>query len=305
MFLFAGLGFATLITFAIFDPFLIQRFANELVTKPFDARVEPEFNKMRLPPGGKYEVGLRITNTGIATWETNSTLPFTVSYRWYDPIERILVYKSFDFIPVPASVRPQETVTMKVPFQVLQERGIHLMTWDVSQNDKNRFRDRAVFPGLIEVDIEPSTEPWFGRGDLSSWLQPDKFRIFVPSIPFSRSELWQVALAMIRKHPVFGVGPDNFRLLYGRYFGTYSWDTRIRSNNLYLELLSGSGFVGFAAFVFMMLALKRNAIVPAIAIGIFMIHGVFDVFLMTTPIYFAYWILLGLAHRPNPGRLDG
>jgi SAM-dependent methyltransferase len=297
--LLAGIGTAAFIGIARFEPFLLQRFAGNPIPQRFAAEYEPEFNKVRLPPDGTYEMGLRIRNTGIAAWESSQNPPFTVSYRWYDLIEKRLIYKSQDFIVIPTPVRPQEVVTMRVPFRAPHQNGLLLMTWDVSQHDKNRFRDRGVIPGLVEAEVQSGATPWFGSGDLSRWLRRDTSRIFVGNIRFSRTELWQAALQMVRTHPAFGVGPDNFRLMYGRQFGLYQWDTKLRSNNLYLELLSGSGIAGLLAFGIMMLAFRRNALVPSIAIGIFLIHGLVDVFLMTTPIYFAFWILLGLAHLPD------
>ena len=101
---------------------------------------------------------------------------------------------------------------------------------------------------------------------------------------------------MVKTHP-FGVGPDNYRLEYGRYLGAERWDTNIYSNNLYLELLTGSGILGLAAFV-LMLARVRWSVGPAtLALAIFLIHGLVDVFLMTTPIYFAFWISLAMSAR--------
>jgi len=44
-------------------------------------------------------------------------------------------------------------------------------------------------------------------------------------------------------------------------------------------------------------AMRWSAAVAPIASGIFLIHGFVDAFLMTTPIYFGFWILLGLAQR--------
>jgi O-antigen ligase len=116
----------------------------------------------------------------------------------------------------------------------------------------------------------------------------------VANVPFSRTELWKAALGLAREHPVFGAGLDNFRLLHGKQFGLNRWNTLIRSNSLYLELLAGSGLVGLAAFCGMMAAARWTASAASIALGVFLIHGLVDVFLMTTPVYFAFWILLGL-----------
>ena len=114
------------------------------------------------------------------------------------------------------------------------------------------------------------------------------------SVP--RSSLWAAALKMFAAHP-FGTGPDNFRLQYGNYLGAVTWNTNIYSNNLYLELLTGSGFLGLGAFAALIFVVPWRADAVCFAIAVFLIHGIVDVFLMTTPIYFAFWILCGL--RPE------
>jgi hypothetical protein len=47
----------------------------------------------------------------------------------------------------------------------------------------------------------------------------------------------------------------------------------------------------------MLASVRRRALAPTLAIGIVLIHGLVDDFLMTTPIYFATWFLLAQAHR--------
>src|SRR5207237_1622644 len=95
-----------------------------------------------------------------------------------------------------------------------------------------------------------------------------------------------------RDHP-FGAGPDNYRLEYGKYLGASRWDTRVYSNNLYLELLTGSGILGLAAFVLILAVREWGADAPSLVVAVFLVHGLVDVFLMTTPIYFAFWIMMG------------
>ena len=46
---------------------------------------------------------------------------------------------------------------------------------------------------------------------------------------------------------LLGIGPDNFRLTYGRYLGLAAWDSRVHANNTYLEVLVGMGAIGAAA----------------------------------------------------------
>ena len=122
-------------------------------------------------------------------------------------------------------------------------------------------------------------------------------RVFTVSVP--RLDLWRAAMKMIVEHP-FGVGPDNYRLEYGKYIGATRWDTHVYSNNLFLEIVTGSGFLGLAAFLWFLIAVPWRFDAESISISIFMIHGLVDVFLMTTPIYFGFWLLLGTHMKRNP-----
>jgi len=143
---------------------------------------------------------------------------------------------------------------------------------------------------FASMSIDASTSRAVGRADLSTlYNRSDTPGNLTASI--ARSSLWEAAFSMFRAHP-FGVGPDNFRLEYGKYLSASHWDTDVHSNNLYLELLTGSGLFGLAAFG-LMLAAKRWDFEPRnLAAGIFLVHGLVDYFLMTTPVYFAFWIAL-------------
>ena len=154
------------------------------------------------------------------------------------------------------------------------------------------FSQTGVTPLLIEADIQPSVTRWAGQADLSEWYRygQNAGNNITASVP--RSSLWQAAAKMFAEHPL-GVGPDNYRLEYGKYLGASHWDTRIYSNNLYLEILTGSGILGVAAFGLVMLSVRWRLEPACLSIAVFFVHGLVDVFLMATPIYFAFWILMG------------
>lgn len=97
---------------------------------------------------------------------------------------------------------------------------------------------------------------------------------------------------MFLDHP-FGVGPDNYRLHYGRYLGASHWDTNIYSNSLYLELLTGSGFMAIASFGLLIFRIRWAPQAACLALAVFLLHGFADVFIMATPIYLTFWMLLG------------
>jgi O-antigen ligase len=141
---------------------------------------------------------------------------------------------------------------------------------------------------------------------------------------------------MWRERPLLGIGPDVFRHTYGPRLGLTLFDTRIHTNSLYLELLTGAGVIGLGAFLWLAgaaliegwRALAYNLrpmggkgwrtpaydrrptgdsetgsiILLAAMLGIcaFLIHGLLDVFLAFTPTYGLLWALIGVAGGIGP-----
>ena len=109
-------------------------------------------------------------------------------------------------------------------------------------------------------------------------------------------------------HPLLGVGPDNFRLSYGRYAGITSADPRTHSNNMYLEMLAGGGLLVGAAFAWLLWRAARAAAASlrvsagaagAAAAGIvaatlaIAVHATVDSFLSFAPTYVLFALTLG------------
>jgi len=123
--------------------------------------------------------------------------------------------------------------------------------------------------------------------------------------------LWRAAARMIADRPFFGVGPDNYRLLYGSYAGIVPSDPRVHSNNMYLEVLAGGGLAGGLAFAWLVWRAarglrdaRRRAVRPheamavagvAAACAAIALHGTLDSFLSFTPTYVLIAVTLALA----------
>jgi len=56
-----------------------------------------------------------------------------------------------------------------------------------------------------------------------------------------------LALGMWHEHPWLGVGPDNYRRLYGPRSGHAVWDDRVFANNTLLEAAATTGSFGALA----------------------------------------------------------
>jgi O-antigen ligase len=115
---------------------------------------------------------------------------------------------------------------------------------------------------------------------------------------------------MFSSHPLIGVGPDGFRLNYGKYSRPKQtvWDERIFANSLPLEILADLGLAGTIAFfafvtaVFWPLArlLWRGRASLWEATGVAMAaailaHGLVDYQFGSHVIFILFWLVCGLA----------
>jgi putative inorganic carbon (hco3(-)) transporter len=79
----------------------------------------------------------------------------------------------------------------------------------------------------------------------------------------SRYELWRAAEAMIKVHPILGVGARRFHE-YSQDYAEISHDNRGKvAHNTFLEIAADTGVLGFGSFMAMMVALLRSLRVPA------------------------------------------
>jgi O-antigen ligase len=142
-----------------------------------------------------------------------------------------------------------------------------------------------------------------------------------PTIELSRSILWHAGLAVFLEHPLLGVGPDNFRHVYGRYIGQPNADERFHANSLYIETLADMGLVGLFALAALVIGLARAAyralvrtadarertliLGVAAALGAFFLHGTLDYFLEFTPTYTLFWLVAGTLVALDEQRQEG
>jgi O-antigen ligase len=128
-----------------------------------------------------------------------------------------------------------------------------------------------------------------------------------------RPTLWGAAIRIAAEHPIVGIGPDNFRQVYGRYIGRATWDTRVHANNMYLEVLAGAGAIGLVSLLWLVVAsgrlvwrvwsgaLPHASTAAAILAAVWLVivgHGLVDSFLSFTTTYVLFAVAAGLACSP-------
>jgi len=110
-------------------------------------------------------------------------------------------------------------------------------------------------------------------------------------------------LRILKDHPFIGLGLENYRVLFDRYFfiKDIPWDWRV-TDNMYLLILGESGLLGFFAFMFFVGALLKRAyknyselgfVLSIALIAILSNMMTYDMLYWTVPFYI-FWIYCGM-----------
>ena len=284
----------------LIDPAFRWRALSEGDRNWYLAEIVPESDALELASGELTDTRVQVANVGKLTWGSIGEKPFHLSYRWFH------FTKDGTLVPLPiegertrlpSPLAPGQRMDLIASVRAPKKPGSYVVVWDMVHKHTTWFSDKVGLGTPVNVVVDKTVSARAVRpGDLRQTMTGRAWRP-------GRRELWGIALGLFLEHPILGVGPDNFRWLYGAFAGKEVWDTRVFSNSLYLELLSTIGIVGFAAFVLLaaraVVGLARSASFEAAAIMAsltgFLVHGLFDYLLAFTPIYLAFFVLLGAA----------
>jgi putative inorganic carbon (HCO3(-)) transporter len=121
-----------------------------------------------------------------------------------------------------------------------------------------------------------------------------------------RLDLWLSSLAMLRDHPLFGVGPDNFVYQYQQIYlrqGASAEPNLSHPHNWLLNMWLELGVLGLGAFVWLVVRFLRRALtqprswVVAGAMGAMadmLAHGLVDNSYFLVDLAFLFWLILSL-----------
>lgn len=258
----------------------------------YGARYEPEDTTLTLAPREARRVRVRVTNAGRKTWARQEA--FHLSYHWYHPERRTLQDGGRTELPV--DVPPGASVLLDAEVVAPDLQGRYRLVWDMVHEDTTWFSGQGVRPVAVDALVGRPGEPVPRQ---AGQLPPASLG-WRPS----RAELWRIALKMWRTHPVWGLGPDNFRWLYGRYAEEPFWDTRVFANNTLLEAAATTGSLGLVALALTLTAalgashrgLKGPSAERLALFGMtvaVLAHGVVDYVLAFTGHYLFFGFLIG------------
>jgi hypothetical protein len=273
------------------------RFTTEGQDTWYRARIDAP-KSVSMVTGDERRIAIAVTNTGRLAWDSAQDAPILVSYHWLaENGERVVAFNGAR-TAIDRLVEPGETATVQALVRAPDRPGAYQLEWDVLQEGLLWFSTEQSAPPSTVSLATVTGEP---RGE--SVITTDRPRSAVRP---GRLVLWGAAARMIAAHPFLGVGPDNFRLLYGPYAGLQNADPRTHSNNMYLEVLVSGGLVAAIAFVWFL----REAVTVLVSIGrsvdprhvavaaagvAIALHALFDSFLSFAPTYILFALTLGCA----------
>ena len=277
---------------------------------------------LTLVAGQRTQVPLRLTNLGRLPWRAHGPEPMLLSYHWLDASAAMIVFFEGDRTVLPHDVPPGEAAQVSAYVLPPPQPGRYILAWDMLQNHVAWFSSRGAPLGHTTVDVMAGR----GRAATPALPPPVPTRLLTTAqgrgqVP--RATLWRAAGILWRQHPWLGVGPDNFRHLWGDALGLADWRPQgqasvLHSNSLYIEIFVTLGLARGACLAWLLVALAKRVLMQlrwllspaplpaparltgvswllglAAALTVFLIHGFFDYFLEFTPTYLLWWILVG------------
>ena len=110
-----------------------------------------------------------------------------------------------------------------------------------------------------------------------------------------RLNYWRTAIAVIKDHPLLGVGPGNFQEVFLKYKIGLSTNTRY-AHNIFLHTWAETGLLGFIALIFLIanfiIKAKSKSRYILIAGLTFLFHNLIDNTYFIPEAGFLWWVLL-------------
>ncbi len=302
---------------ALREPLMVLHLSSENADAWYRAAYTPPA-QVTADPGGTATVPVRVQNTGDRTWDAAGPHAFALSYHLADADGQSVTYDGVR-TPLPVDVAPGASVDLQAQIVAPKSGGTYVVEWDGVQEAVTWFswvgtpvaRTYLDVTGLDVTGLESahsSASPSAGA-DVVVTSPPTAMQ---PPPP-ARLTQWRIALRMARNRPLLGVGPDNFRWVYGDFAGLTAWDTGSHANSLYFEWLADTGVVALALFLCLSWQLLRTSfsnLAPsalaeddklwvwrlglAASLSAWFLHGLFDYFYEPLPTNLAFWLVVGL-----------
>jgi O-antigen ligase len=247
------------------------------------------------------DVSVRVTNASSSEWSALDDSRVALGYHLLRTDGTPIAFDSPATL-LPADVPPQGSLDMVARVHAPAAAGLYLVEWDALREGVAWFSWRGSPTAPMRLLVEPigprATAP------------PTEAQVALPHP--ARVQFWAAAVAMLRDHPVLGVGPDNFRVRFADYSGIAESHIGTHAHSLYLESLADTGLLGLVGLVGVLVGVVRigwaglgarrdsdwlwHAALFASLLS-WLLHGLLDDFERFWPAHVAFWIVVGLLVR--------
>jgi hypothetical protein len=265
---------------------------------------------------------VEVRNEGARLWPSTGEQPVVLSYHWVDAVSGKAEIVDGARSALPRDVAPGEEVQVLARVIAPRNPGRYRLQLGMVHEHVTWFSEQGDHLTEAVVEVDEKAEATADARGSRSGVGPGRRATFMTRPRASagadqtaagteRPQLWRAAWLAFRAHPLTGLGPDNFRHVFGRYLGLRTFDDRLHANNLYLETLANEGLCGVVALALLLVgvgqaaarALRRHparstagllALGATTGLAAYPVHGLLDYFLMFTPTYGLAWLLAGM-----------
>lgn len=293
------------------QPVLLLHLTTEATTNWYAADYLPP-PQVTVHAGEAATVPVRLANTGEHVWSASGAYPFALSYHLTQADGTPVTYDGAR-TPLPKDLAPGGTLEVQAQVVAPRTPGNYIVEWDEVQERVTWFSWAGSPVGVTflkvgdpvnTIDVAPPIEATAAPPPLPPRLTP-------------RLIQWQTAVRMAASRPLLGVGPDNFRWLYGDYAEVPTWDTGGHANSVYFEFLADTGLLGLGLFLWLAFRMLRSSVASvltprngsalaldsrwiwrlafAASLCAWFIHGFLDYFYEPLPTNLAFWLVAALA----------
>lgn len=285
------------------SPLLTLRLQSESDSSWYRAEYRMNTSVPDIEAGRTVTFSITVRNLGVMSWPAVGDQPVRLSYHWRDlSTGQTTVYEGAR-TALAADVPPGAESTLEAHVRAPDTPGHYTLQWDLVHETVTWFSSRGTPTGDTSIRVTAATT----RRNPT----PPPVTQVVPQSQPARFDLWRAGLAMWLEHPLLGIGPDNFRYLYGAYLSLQNYDDRIHANSLYVETLADLGITGVLALIALIATLARTTrhawratsdpptrlllLGLLAAVATFFAHGVVDYFFEFTPTMILFWLCAGMS----------
>jgi hypothetical protein len=261
--------------------------------------------------GRTRSIEVTVENQSPLTWNGSSLHTYGLSYHWLRPSWKVVRFAN-TITWLSTDLRPGRRQTVRARVTAPAVPGRYLLIWDMVWKGTTWFGPRT---GKYQASPVRVIEVHGHAGQLrpSGQLPPPDITDLPTAPALGRGQIWAVALAMIEKHPLFGVGPQGVRMNYAAFAppgqATSARKPPPHAHNVGLEMLADWGLIGGGLF-FGLLAVLWWPLIQRVVRGqvgsswelavigaaaALLGHELVDYFLNKQAIFILLWLLSGLA----------